>query len=170
MLLLCFSSRTTSNSPRLVPNKNPPLHWPSELEVPGGSTHRQGYERLFKTQVWQRVRGKRGEWVQTLCCGSHRLCNNSAPCLQERSTGPLGSWFTSLFIQTQSFSFSAFFGFQTAAPGQKVDPDPVSRLCDEVRPQFTAERIIQTASKPYFNTSHLSLFRWFNSKFHMIGL
>lgn len=54
----CSSSRTTPDSTRLVSNKNPPLHWPSELKVFGGSTNCKGYERLFKTQVWQCVKEK----------------------------------------------------------------------------------------------------------------
>lgn len=48
--------RTTSEPSRHVSNKDPSLHRPSELKVLRGSPHRQGHERLFKTQVWQCVR------------------------------------------------------------------------------------------------------------------
>lgn len=50
--------RTTSDSAGLVSNKDPPLHRPAELEVPGWSTYCKSYDRLFKTQVWQFVSPK----------------------------------------------------------------------------------------------------------------
>lgn len=59
-LIICVltsSCRTTSDVAGLVSDKNTPLHRPSKLEVLGGSTHCKSYERLFKAQVWQCVKG-----------------------------------------------------------------------------------------------------------------
>lgn len=66
---LSVASRTTPDSAGPVSNKNPPLHRPAELKVPGGSTYRKGFDRLFKTQVWPFVspnNGRRGQSPKTL--------------------------------------------------------------------------------------------------------